>query len=304
MTSAATKSRFLDLRGLAALERTRFTTRQRIEGAFSGRHVSKNQGGAGEFVDYREYSLGEDLRKLDWKVLARSNRAYVRLYQDETNLRCMLAIDTSASMLFGGRKRSSRHLGKLEYVQYLSTALSYIIARGQDQVGLALLGEKLREVTMPGGTAQHLARVHGLIESIETTPSRRMATSLGQLFEQSTRRGVLLLISDFLMDDLEDVFAAVRLFRHRQWEVMLLHVVDPDEERLPEGTAFRFEGLEGEGIVDCSPAEIEREYARRFADHTASVRDSALAAACDYRPISTAIDYLHTLRSFLVERAG
>ena len=91
-----------------------------------------------------------------------------------------------------------------------------------------------------------------------------MAAGLRELFERRRRRGVLLLMSDFLMDDLEDVFAALRLFRHRGWEVVVLHLVHPDEERLPEGMAYRFEGMEDEGRVDCSPAEIRAAYRERF----------------------------------------
>jgi hypothetical protein len=115
---------------------------------------------------------------------------------------------------------------------------------------------------------------------------------------------VLLLLSDFIVDDLDDVFAAVRLFRHRQWEVIVLHVIHPDEERLPDGAAFRFEGLENEGRIDCTPAEIRTLYQERFAAHAAAVRTSALAAGCDYRRVSTAIPYLQTLGGFLVERSG
>lgn len=303
MTVAA-KTRFLDLRGLAALEQMRFTTRGRIEGAYSGRHRSRSKGGAGEFIDYREYSAGEDLRRLDWKVLARSGRAYVRLYQDETNLCCTLAVDASNSMLFEGVHRPRSALTKLTYVQFFTSALSYLIARGQDQVGLAQLGDRLIDYIPPGGTTTHLAGVLSAIESIAPRQGTHLAGSLRELFERVTRRGVLVLLSDFLVDDLEDLFAAVRLFRHRQWEVLVLHLVDPGEERLPEGMAYRFVGLEGEGELACSPAEIRQEYERRFAAHLAAVRDLALAAGCDYRLISTAVSYLDVLRGFLVERAG
>jgi hypothetical protein len=112
-------------------------------------------------------------------------------------------------------------------------------------------------------------------------------------------------VSDFLVDDLEAAFAAIRLFRHRQWEVIVLHLIHPDEERLPEGSAFRFEGMEdNEGRVDCSPAEIRALYQQQFEAHASTVRTLALAAGCDYRRVSTAIPYLQTLGGFLVERAG
>src|SRR5438034_7529338 len=121
--SSSARSRFLELPALAALAHTRFVTKHQIQGSYSGRHRSKQQGGAAEFVDFREYSAGEDLRRLDWKVLARTGRPYVRLYQDEVNLHCQLVIDASNSMSFGS---------KLEYVQYLATAISHVIERQQD----------------------------------------------------------------------------------------------------------------------------------------------------------------------------
>jgi uncharacterized protein (DUF58 family) len=293
--STAARSKFLDLRALAALSHMRFVTRHQIEGSYSGRHRSKQQGGAAEFVDYREYSPGEDLRRLDWKVLARTNRPYVRLYQDETNLLCTLVIDASNSMLFGG---------KLQYVQYLATAVSHLITRQQDQIGLAIVGDGLSESIAPGATPTHVAGVQRAIETIRTQPATRLADGLRDLFSRLTRRGVLLVMSDFLVDDLEQTFAAVRLFRHRRNEVVILHIVHPDEQRLPQGVAFRFEGMENDGRIDCSPADIAREYETRFEAHCAMVRSSALAAGCDYRRVSTNVSYLQTLGGFLVERSG
>ncbi|MBW3541205.1 MAG: DUF58 domain-containing protein [Planctomycetes bacterium] len=302
--TAVAHSRFLDLHALAAVEHMRFTTRHRIEGSYSGRHASRHQGGAGEFVDYREYSSGEDLRRLDWKVFARTGKTYVRLFQDETNLVCLLALDASGSMRFGARSGSDLSGSKLDYARYLATALSHVINRGQDQVGLALLYDDLADVIPPGGTRSHVAQVQERIEHIQTRPATRMAAGLRRLFDSFSRRGVLLLLSDFLVDDLEDAFAAVRLFRHRQSEVVILHLIHPDEERLPEGAAFRFEGLEDEGRLDCSPADIRGLYQERFAAHAAMVRTLALSNGCDYRRISTAVPYLETLGGFLVERSG
>jgi uncharacterized protein (DUF58 family) len=301
--NAQRKSRFLDLRALAALEHRRFATRHRIEGTYSGRHRSRQQGGAGEFVDFREYSGSEDLRRLDWKVFSRTGKAFVRLYEEETNLLCTLAVDASGSMLFGARGHDGVG-SKLQYVQYLATALSHVIVRGQDQVGLAVIDSELRELIPAGGTESHAARVQERIEQLACRPTLRMAGPLREVFEQTHRRGVLLVLADFLVEDLEETFAALRLFRHRGWEVILLHLVHPDEERLPEGAAFRFEGMEDDGHVTCSPAEVRAAYQERFAAHLAMVRQLALAEGCDYRRVSTAVPYLQTLGGFLVDRAG
>jgi uncharacterized protein (DUF58 family) len=304
--NVASRSRFLDLHALASLEQRRFTTRRRIEGSYSGRHASRVHGGAGEFVDYREYSGGEDLRRLDWKVFARTGKAFIRLFQDETNLLCTLAIDASESMRFGERSAvtSTKSQSKLEYAQWLATAFSHVISRGQDQVGFAVLGAELGDWLAPAGTPSHVERVQQAIADIATQPTTSMAGSLRSLFERSPRRGVLLLISDLLMEDLQEVIAALRLFRHRGWEVIIVHLVHPDEERLPSGVAFRFEGLEGEGQVMCSPAEIAAQYEERFSTFLTTARQLALSAACDYQRVNTAVPYMHTLGQFLIERAG
>lgn len=302
--STQTVSRFLDLRALSAYEHMRFSTRHRIEGPYSGRHESRQKGGAGEFVDFREYAAGEDLRRLDWKVLGRTGRAYVRLYQNETNLRCTLVIDASGSMLFGARSRSDSTGSKLEYAQYLATALSHVISRGRDQVGLATVAGGVCDFVVPGSTPIHIAGLQESIAELHTEPATDLGYALEELFRRLGRRGVLLVMSDFLVDDLESVFASVRLFRHRHWEVILLHLIHPEEESLPQGRAFRFEGLERDGQVDCTPAEIRALYRERFEAHAAAVRSLALAAGCDYRRVSTATPYLKVLGGFLVERTG
>ena len=192
------RSRFLDVQALASLAHMRFTTRRQLEGAYSGRHRSRQRGGAGEFADYREYVEGEDLRRLDWKVLARTGRAYTRLFQDETNLLCTLALDASASMDFRGT--DARSVSKLEYAQYLATAFAELIVRQQDQVGLAVIGESLGEWMAPGGTTSHAARLERAVETIRPAKQTGLATGLRDLYGRLTRRGVLIVISDFLVE--------------------------------------------------------------------------------------------------------
>ncbi len=303
------QSRFLELAALASIQHRRFSTRQRIEGTCSGRHISRQLGGGGEFADYREYTPGEDLRRLDWRVMSRTGRAYVKIHYDETNLVCIPVIDVSGSMRFdgrlpGGASSTSRAGSKLEYAQYFVTALSHVICFGRDQVGLALVADELKSHFPPGSTSDHLVRIHSAIEEIVPTGTTELARSLEQLFQRVGRRGVLLLVSDFLAEDLDAVFNQLRLFRHRGWDVIALHLVHPQEERLPLGTAFRFEDLESDGSVNCSPSEIRELYERNFAAHLGQVRKLSLSAGCDYRLTSTAVPYLQTLNRFLVDRMG
>lgn len=302
---SSTRSRYLDMGAMASLAHMRFATSHQIEGTYTGRHRSSQLGGSGEFSDYREYSGGEDLRRLDWKVLGRTGRAYTRLYQDETNLICTLAIDASGSMTFGDDGTGGQSaMGKLQYVRWLSTAINHIIGRQQDQVGLALIADGLMSHTPAGSTASHVQRIEREIEQFATTPRTDLGAGLRALFERVKRRGVLMLFSDFLCDDLERMFASLRLLRHRRWEVINMHLVHPLEERLPEGVAWRFEGMENDGSIDCSPADLAEAYQQRFEAHALAVRTLSLACGCEYRRISTAVPYLQTLGQFLVARAG
>jgi uncharacterized protein (DUF58 family) len=292
------RRRFLELGALASLEHLRFAPRRRLEGTYSGRYASRRLGGAGEFADFREYAGGEDLRRLDWKVLARTGKAFTRVYQDENNLVCTLVLDASGSMTFGSPRT------KLEYAQYLTTALGYLIGRQQDQVGLAIVSETL-DIHLPaGGTAGHVAAVHDAIENAAPRPTTNLGEALHKLFQRLPHRGVLVVLTDFLVEPLDDAFAALRLFRHRGWEIIALHLVHPDEEQLPDGVAYRFVGLEDEGTIEGSPEMIQGDYRRRFEAHAGMVRTLALATGCDYLRVSTAVPYLQTLGHFLVERTG
>src|SRR4051794_29578954 len=192
-------SRFLELNALSAVAHMRFVTRTQIEGSYSGRHRSRQQGGAAEFVDYREYVEGEDLRRLDWKVLARTGRAYTRLYQDETNLLCTILMDASGSMQFGSCDGRGGAGSKLEYAQHLAAAFAHVISRQQDQVGVAVVSDGLNELIPPGSTSTHVARVQEVIESVRSKPSSNLTQGLRDVFTRLRRRGVLVVLSDFLL---------------------------------------------------------------------------------------------------------
>lgn len=302
-SSNGSRSKYLDLGAMAALRHRRFAPKGRIEGIYSGRHRSRLQGGASEFVDYREYSAGEDLRRLDWKVLARTGRPYIRLYQDETDLSCTLVLDASNSMTFAGRDRRAEQ-SKLTYVQYLSTAISQLIHDQRDRVGLAVVGRDAFDFHAPAGTGTHVTRVQEAIERIAPTKHTDLATPLRTLFGRLNRRGVLMVMSDFLVDDTDALFASLRLFKHNKWEVIVMHIVHPEEERLPDGLAFRFEGMEDDGLADCSPVEVRKAYEQAFEQHAARLRGGAAAAGCEYVRISTSTPYMHTLGKFLIEANG
>lgn len=297
-------SRFFEPAKLAGLEQMRFTTSRRVEGAYSGRHISKRRGGAGEFVDYREYSPGDDLRRLDWKAMGRTGRTYLKLFQDETDLRCTLLLDVSGSMYQGSRSAQDQRGSKLQWMQYFATALSHLIVLGRDAIGMGVVREQLESYLAPVASMQQRDLMHRAIEQLSPRGETDLAQGLDDLLLQSSRRGVLITISDYLLPDLEAVLAGFRKFRARGWEVIALHLVHPDEEHLPSGTAFRFQGLEGEGSVNGQVSEIRRAYEERFQQHLSAVRSMLLGVGCDYHCIRTSENYLDVLRSFLVVRSA
>lgn len=298
------RSVFFEPSKLGGLEKMQFTTSRRVEGSYSGRHIAKRRGGAGEFVDYREYSPGDDLRRLDWKALGRTGRSYLKLFQDETDLRCTLLLDCSGSMFQGARSAFDLRGSKLQWMQYFATALSHLIIVGRDAVGLCCVRQKIEEHLPPVASMQHRSLLHRSIERLEADGETNLAIGLDQLLVQSTRRGVLLAMSDFLVPNIDSVISSFRKFRSRGWEIVVMHLVHPDEERLPDGNAFRFVGLEGDGEVNCQLAEIRKAYQERFESHMKSTRTALVSAGCDYYRIRTDESYLDVLRSFLVTRGA
>lgn len=304
MQQATGKSRFLNMGVLSRLAHLRFGVRHVVEGTYSGRHRSRHRGGAAEFLEHRQYCPGDDVRRLDWKVLGRTGRSYVRVYEDETNLVATLMLDISRSMLFGGRSARDTAGSKMDYARCICAALAHVIIRERDRFGLALASSRLDGYLPAGSTPGQLDAVLGAIEDVEPAPDTALSQPLRELFARLSQRGVLILVSDFLDDDLEGLFAAIKLFRHRHFGVLLLHVLHPQEEKLPAGPAYRFEGLEGEGSRICSPQEIAHLYERRFRSFLTGLRTRAVAAGCDYHLLPTTVPYVQHLKKLLVERHG
>jgi uncharacterized protein (DUF58 family) len=304
MQSAATQSVYFEPGRLSGLEKMRFTTSRRVEGAYSGRHIAKRRGGAGEFVDYREYSPGDDLRRIDWKAMGRTGRSYLKLFQDETDLRCTMVLDCSGSMSQGRRSSGDLRGSKLEWMKYFSTALSHLILLGRDAVGLCTVNTSIEQYFPPATSIQQRALIHQAINDMKVGGQTDLARGLDSALLQSSRRGVLLVLSDFLVPSLENVLASIRKYRARGWEIIAMHLVHPDEEQLPQGNAYRFHGLESDGSIDCQVVEIRRAYRERFDLHLKQTRTALYAAGCDYHLIRTSEDYIDVLRSFMVIRSA
>ena len=174
----------------------------------------------------------------------------------------------------------------------------------RDAVGVGVVRERLTDYLPPAGSAQHGALVRQTIEHLTPDGTTDLAQGLDDLLIRARRRGVLMILSDFLVDSLESIIASVRKFRARGWEIVAMHLIHPEERDLPEGNAFRFLDWEGEAIVNCQLVEVRQEYRRRFESFADSVRGMLLGVGCDYHRVITSESYLDVLRSFLVARSA
>ena len=243
-----------------------------VEGMISGMHKSPHQGFSVEFAEYRQYMPGDDLRHIDWKVFGKKDRLYLRQYQEETNLKAYILLDCSASM-----KYTSGTLTKFEYGAYLTAALSYLMIRQQDAVGVVAFDNEIRKYLPPRSSPQHLKDILVTLEKLEPSARTDTANTFHELAERFRRRGLIIVISD-LYDDPEAVLQGLAHFRHKRHEVILFHLMDPTETEFTFDDLIEFEDLEtGEkmqvqarmarrDVVKAVESFME-DYRRRCADH-------------------------------------
>ena len=268
---------------MEALHHVRLRPRGAAEGTFAGPHKSHYRGTAVEFADYREYTPGDDIRLVDWKVFARTDRHYVRLFDAERNLLTYIVVDQSASMNFSGAV--VRTSSKLEYAARLAAALGYLVIREGDELGVSLADTALHNHLPASGSWTHLNRVLDALEQSAGTSRRDVRTDLGacleQLFARTRRRGVLLVLSDFLDTD-PKFWKAIDLFRRSRFDVMLFHVAHPEELDLPAVAAARFIESEGPGHFNAEPEAIRALYRARFDAHLREIHGNCQARGCDW----------------------
>lgn len=285
---------------MEALRHVRLRPRGEAEGTFAGPHKSHFRGTAVEFADYREYAPGDDIRLVDWKVFARTDRHYVRLYDAERNLLTYLVVDKSGSMEFAGTVRKTA--SKLEYVSRLAAALGYLVVREGDEVGLSLADTALHWHLPPSASWAHLNRILDALDHARADGQTDLAACLEQVFARIRRRGVLVVFSDFL-DVAPEFWKRIDLFRRSRFDVILFHVVHPEEVELPALTAARFLETEGgRGYFNAEPDAVRGLYRRRFDAFLQEIKAGCQARGCDWFLANTADEPYGFLRNCFLER--
>jgi len=280
------------LGGLALVARTV------VEGFMAGHHRSPQRGSSVEFAQHRQYVPGDELRRLDWKIFARSDRLVVKEFVAETNFSCHLLVDASESMGFGSLSWS-----KLQYARWCAAALAHLVIRQRDAAGLVLFDQSVRDKVPPRtGAQQEIEMIHAL-EQAQPSGATGVGHVLSWVAGRLRRRGIVAVFSDFFAEE-EEIVAGMRRLLYGGHEPILFQVLDPQELEFDYTGLLRLEGLEGLGRLLVDPKAIRAAYREELAAHQERLARAARALSCDYVPLVTSAPLDVALSTYLAHRAA
>lgn len=289
---------FSDPDAVARIADLTLRSRRLVEGAISGLHKSPFHGFNVEFAEYREYSPGEDLRRLDWRVFARSDRHYVKQYEEESNVRVTFLVDASASMNYKGDRAA---LSKFDYASTLVVALSMLLTRQQDPVGLVLFDEKAVTNIPPRATQAQVQLVAGMLQACEPSRKTELGGLLLALGDQFRRRNMLVIVSD-LLTDLDTLYEGLDRLRFGGHEVLIMQILDHDEMDLPFDGPTVFKDLEGDEELFAEPRGFRKSYRAAMDEFLQGVRKACGTRGYDHARFLTDEPLADALSRFLHAR--
>lgn len=249
-------TKYLDPQTLAKLQGLELRARHIVEGYVAGMHKSPYHGFSIEFAEHREYAPGDDLRYVDWKVFGRTDKFYLKQYEDETNLVSYLVLDTSESMQYQG---PGAPLSKLEYAKCVAAALAYLVLQQQDSVGLVTFDNEIRSLIRASSNPSHLRQLISVMGASQAERKTATGPIFHDLAERLSKRGIVVVLSD-LFDSAASLLAGLKHLRHKRHEVILLHVLDPAELDFPFQQTTLFKGLEGLPELLTEPRTLRQAY--------------------------------------------
>lgn len=290
--------KFLPPEAIARISRLEILARNVVEGSLSGQHRSPYFGQSIEFAQHREYAAGDDIRRIDWKVWSKTDKYYIKQYEEETNLRTTLLVDLSESMLF-----TSGKISKYEYACQIAAVLGYLLLRQQDAVGLVTFDNGVRQRVEISSKQNHLQAI--LAGLGRDAPERKtdVLDVLSKVAEEQSRRGMIVLVSD-LLAPLPGLFKGLNLLRTRGHEVMVFHVLDDEELDFNYAGTTKFEGLESAGDLICDPRSLRDGYLAAMKKHLEELRRHCARQLIDYQTIRTSEHLDAVLRHYLTHRVG
>jgi len=287
--------RFLHPATIARISRLDLRARYVVEGFISGMHKSPFFGHSVEFVQHREYSTGDDIRHLDWKVWSKTDRYYIKQFEAETNLRSHLVVDVSESMHYGHGP-----LNKYEYACTIGACLAYLLLRQQDSVGMITFDQNVRQV-LPARS--HMVHIDAIIKSMDVSRPREktdIEKILRQVCESVQSRGLVVIVSDLFVDR-ESLFRGLEMLAHRRHDILIFHVLDEEEMTFPFTGTTRFEGMEEMPHLVCDPRALRDGYLEALEEYLVEVRRGCTRMGIDYNLVRTN-DYLDAVLSKFLHR--
>jgi len=282
--------RFLHPETIARVSRLEMKARFVVEGFISGMHRSPFFGHSIEFIQHREYTAGDDIRHLDWKVWSKTDKFYIKQYEEETNLRSHIIMDVSNSMHYG---RGA--LNKYEYGCTIAACLAYLLLRQQDAVGIMTFDESVRQVIPARSQQTHIDAIVNAMNVSKPRDKTDPEKVLRRISENAPGRGMIILISDLLVDR-EPLFRGLELLRHGRHDVLVFHVLDEEELSFPFSGTTRFEGMEELQHVLCDPRALRDGYIEALEEYLVEVRRGCARKGIDYMMVHTK-EYLDAVLS-------
>lgn len=289
-------SAFLNPEEMHKLSRIALLSRYVVEGNLAGAHRSPLKGASSEFADHKAYGVGDDPKHIDWKVLSRTDRYYIKRYEDETNLRVYIILDRSHSMAYG-----SAGLRKFDFASRLAAALGYVVIKARDSAGMFLYSDKIDIEVEPRNSLNHLHNMLKRLQGMEPASTTRTAETLHQIAASIHKRALIVLISD-LLDNENEVTLALAHFRKRLHDVIVFHVLDPVEIDLSLKQGYEFEDMETGERITVDPRALAKDYQKVFGAFLEHYRTTCEGMKVDYRLVRTDQQVESYVRAYLEER--
>lgn len=296
--------KYLDPRALARVKNLELRTRQVVEGLQSGRHRSPHQGSSVEFAQHRQYAQGDDVRHIDWKVFGRSDKLYIKQFQEETQLQIMLVVDASESMAFGSVRGDGGSIWtKYDYATTIAATLAYMALAQSDAVGLAIFDQTLARYFRPSATSGQWRTVINELQAVPRWNKTGTGRILEQLASKIGRRSLVIVLSDFF-DDLSGLKRGLRALRFRRHDVICAQILDPQEIEFPFEQITMFKGLEEMGELLTEPRALREGYLRVLSEATEQIKRTCRSVDVDYARFDSGEPLDVPLSTFLAQRAA
>tara|TARA_Y100000590_G_scaffold363291_1_gene420884 strand:+ start:8780 stop:9673 length:894 start_codon:yes stop_codon:yes gene_type:complete len=267
-----------------------------VEGFIVGLHKSPYHGFSVEFSEHRAYGYGDEIRHIDWKLWGKTDKYFVKQFEEETNLKSYLLLDKSSSMYY-----KSGNISKIEYANILTASLTYLMLKQQDAVGLTLFDNQIRSNIPPKSKRSHINVILSEIENISKGSNTNIAPVLHKIAEMTQKRGLVILISD-LLDSKEDVLSSLQHFRYKGHEVIVFHILDPQELKLEFNQLTRFQDMESEEEIITEPWNIQKDYQKKIQSFCNYYKNQCSKNNIDYILLNTDTPLDRALSEYLIKR--